>query len=110
MENKEHYTKELAVNGMVIRTTNKPSTEVYSQTFYVSSQTDSEKEYIIKTRLNTTRGVPLGGYGNEFICSCSDFIFREWSQHEDCKHIKAVEALVNLFGAPSLLANKLRQL
>jgi predicted nucleic acid-binding Zn finger protein len=91
---------------MLVRTTQStPSTE--HQTFYVSSQTDHEKTYVVRARRVMLKFI--GRFGQrypsppsfqqtkadeyEYICSCPDFIFREWVERKDCKHIEAVKTM-----------------
>ena len=101
-------TKALSPNSMEVKTTKRPGPVRYSQIFYVTSQSDPEKEYVITTRL----ALPFvyGTDNNEYLCSCPDFHFREWPERKVCKHIDTINVLVDLFGAPSLLAEKLRRL
>jgi len=101
-DNDMDKTKVLSLNGMEVRTTKKLGPVRYSQIFYVTSQSDPEKEYVVTTRL--TLPFTYGTDNNEYLCSCPDFHFREWPQRKVCKHIGTIKVLVDLFGAPSLLA------
>ena len=95
-----------SIGGFSVRTTHVPNTRLpYSQTFYVSSETHEDVEYIVRTRLSNP-----GCNTNEYICSCPDFVFRAWADHKDCKHVEAVKTLVDIVGTPLLLASKLRYL
>lgn len=115
-------TNELEISGMLVRTV-QTSPNIDNQTFYVSSQTNPEKTYVVRTRrvmvkFSNQFGIEvdpptcfrpnLNDY--EYICSCPDFIFREWAGRKDCKHIEAVKTLAKLAGNPYLLAQKLREL
>jgi uncharacterized Zn finger protein len=113
----ENFSQEISISGMSVRTTRRqPSTEC--QTFYVSSQTDSDKEYPVRSRLVYLQfidrlGKPGYGLANgqtqafEYICACPDFIFRAWANREDCKHIEAVKVLSTLASGPYNLAQRL---
>lgn len=106
------YSKELSLNGFTVLTTMTPSTISGAHTFYVSSETKPDTEYVVGTRMpesvNLLRPLPIKSV--EYLCSCPDFIFREWAEYKDCKHVKVIEALVNLVGSPGVLASKLRAL
>ena len=121
----EKLTNELTINGMLVKTTHQnPSRD--NQTFYVSSQTDAAKTYIVRTREFHTKIVDRFGQTVpdfliptymkfptyppspefEYICSCPDFIVRKWADRKDCEHVEAVKVL----GGPYRLAQWLLSL
>ena len=121
----EKLTNELTINGMLVKTTHQnPSRD--NQTFYVSSQTDADKTYIVRAREVHTKIVDRFGtqvpdfliptYMKfptdefEYICSCPDFIVRKWADRKDCKHVEAVKVLSSLADGPYLLSQRLLSL
>jgi hypothetical protein len=106
-----HYTQEVSVNGMTVRTSKKAPK--VGEIFYVSSESQPESEYVVRTR---KRYLGLNGKvlqpwsqnysrirSDDFICSCPDFFFQEWAARDTCKHIKAVKFLVELAGSSKRL-------
>ena len=112
----EKLTNGLVFNGMAVRTT-KSTPNFENQTFYVSSQT-SDVYYVVRVRrvllkilnrwLEPGSTQPTKDY--EYICSCPDFIYREWPARKDCKHIEAVKTSARLVDSSYNLAQKLLKL
>lgn len=111
----QQYTREYSVDGMSVRTSVRPPNA--GEIFYVSSESDPEREYVVRVRPNFEQRVATststGTYdltSYQYICSCQDFFFREWALSKTCKHIEVVKALVKLTVSPFVLAAKLRSL
>ena len=99
----QQYTREYSVDGISVRTSLKPP--VAGEIFYVSSESDPEKEYVVRLR----KTYPPYLTSDVYVCSCPDFFFREFAAGRYCKHIVAVQALARLTNNnPFSLAAQLR--
>lgn len=90
----------IPIRGMEVSTTKKTSPY---PVFYVTSQTDPEKVYLVVNRFNFFRSPR-----EEYICTCPDFVVRKYGAFKVCKHISAVMFLVSVVGSLYELLKKLR--